>query len=319
MLTSQRPIYTLIPLVLDLDGTLIHTDTFHEMMVSLLTRKPLILLRLPFWFLKGRAYAKAQLVEHAEVNLATLPYNKQLLAFAQKEGRPLILATGTDQRLAQKISDHLGIFQDVIGSNGKINMTGHQKGKALCERFGRQGFDYAGDSSVDTSVWQVSRKALVVCPKWRVLQKARALKNAEHIHYIPRDYSRLFSFLLALRPFFWLFNLLASSASLGIGLSFLSSGLLILNDLLLMEKERTGLCKRKSVFARGKLHLQTAFMMSPLLILSSLFFMWSILGNGLYIVVYISLLLGLDRMTRVVSPPLRWAVLGLFQTLAAII
>lgn len=318
LLTTQRS----VPLVLDLDGTLIHTDTFHEMMACLLHQKPWALLCLPFWFLKGRAYAKAQLVERTDLNLETLPYNAHLLSFAQKEageGRPIILATGTDQRLAQKISDHLGIFQDVIGSNGKVNMTGPRKGQALLDRFGVQGFDYAGDSPIDEFVWQLSRKALVVCPKWGVLNKARILKAPPEIHYIPRARGRVLATLSALRPLFWLFNLMSSSISLFVGLSLLSSGLLIAGDLFNLERDRRGTCNKKSVFAEGHLHLTTAFIMTPFLILSSLFFMCFIAGSGLYICVYISLFIGLDRLTRCVSQPFRWTLLGLFQTLAALI
>lgn len=318
LLTPQGSIAASFPLVLDLDGTVIRTDTFHEMMVALLIQNPLIFFRLPFWFLKGRAYAKAQLVEYTVLDLDLLPYNKQLLSFAQKEGRPLILATGTDQRLAQKISDHLEIFQEVIGSDGKINMTGHNKGKALCDRFGIQGFDYAGDSSIDATVWEVSRKALVVCPKWGVLKKARSLKGLEHLHHIPREQGRALALFLALRPLFWIVNLVVLSVNFCLGLSLLSSGLLILNDLFLVDKERKGLCQQKSVFAQGRLHLLTAFTLAPLFICLSLLFMWSMPGWYLYMGMYIPFFIGLDRFTRLLSQPLRWTVLGLFQALAAV-
>lgn len=316
LLTTQHPQPSPVPLVLDLDGTLIRTDTFHEMMVYLLIHKPLILLRIPFWLFKGRAYAKAQLVGHAVLNLETLPYNKNLLFFAQKEfqeGRSLILATGTDQRLAQKISDHLGIFQEVIGSNGDLNMTGHQKRKALLDRFGVHGFDYAGDSPIDTPIWEISRKALVVCPKWGVLKKAGALKDSDHIHYFSREIKRPFALFLALRPLFWVLNLMSTSLNFFLGLSFLSSGLLILGDLFILELERKGLCNNKSVFAKGHFHLVTAFILAPLLISSSLFF----IGGKGYIGVYILFFMGLDRFTRYISQSLRWMLLGLFQLFAA--
>lgn len=178
------------PLVLDLDGTLIQTDTFHEMMFLLLTTKPWLLFLLPFWFLKGRPYAKARLVECTDLSPHNLPYNIPLLTFAKGEalkGRPLILATGTDQRLAQKIANHLDIFQDVIGSDGKINMTGPRKQQALLKRFGVHGFDYAGDSLIDIHVWQVAHKALVVHPKRGVLKRVLALKGPEHTHFFPRE------------------------------------------------------------------------------------------------------------------------------------
>jgi len=320
LLTSRPSLPSSIPLVLDLDGTVIRTDTFHEMMAYLLMQKPLILLRLPFWFLKGRAYAKAQLVEHTDINVKHLPYNALLLSFAQQateEGRPLILATGTDQKLAQKISDHLGIFQEVIGSDGVINMTGHQKRHALLDRFGIHGFDYAGDSPVDAIVWQVSREALVVYPKWGVLKKARALKDSELIHYIPREKARTLSFLLALRPLFWVFNLMMASMSLFIGFSLLVSGLLIVGDLVNLEKDRRrGL--GQSVFAQGHLHLSTAFVLAPMLILLSFSFLFLSPG-GLFLGAYIPLFIGLDRLTRCTPQLLRWILLGLFQILTAML
>lgn len=316
--TPLHPLSSPLPLVLDLDGTLLHTDTFHEMMVTLLINQPWILFKLPFWFLKGRAYTKAKLTACSDLNLDSLPYNKALLAFAEQarqEGRPLILATGTDQKLAQKISDHLGIFQKVLGSDGKINMTGKQKGFALVDHFGIHGFDYAGDSPIDEWIWKVSHKAIVVYPKWGVLKKARFLKKIEHIHYFPREKPRWLAFIFALRPLFWGLNMLSPSLALFMGLSSLSSGLLILGDLLVLEKERQGENSQKSVFAKGDLHLITAFKMALFLSLFSTFFLFSNPKMIFYTTAYIFLFMGLDRVTRSLSQSFRWAVLALFQLL----
>lgn len=178
-----------LPLVLDLDGTLIHIDTFHKMTLLLLFKKPWLVPLIPFWLFKSRPFAKARLADLIDLSPQHLPYNSQLLAFARLEaqkGRPLILATGTDQKIAQKIADYLGIFQDVIGSDGKINMTGPHKKQALLQRFGVYGFDYAGDAHIDLHVWQVSRKALVVRPKRGVLKRVLALKGHEDTHHFPR-------------------------------------------------------------------------------------------------------------------------------------
>lgn len=320
--TPRQPFPSPLPLVLDLDGTMIHTDTFHEMMAHLLIHNPLILLRLPFWFLKGRPYAKAQLVAYTDLNLENLPYNRALLCFAQQakqEGRPLILATGTDQRLAEKISEYLGIFQKVIGSNEKINMTGRQKSYALVDHFGINGFDYAGDSPIDEWVWKVSHKAIVVCPKWGVLKKARSLKKPENIHYLPRERARWMAFIGALRPLFWICNLISSSLSMLVGLSLLTSGLLILGDILSLEKERQGRGKRKSMFAEGHLHLVTAFITAPLLILSSLLLLFSSPKMIFCILGYIPVFMGIDQFTRHLPHHVRWALLGLFQLFAILL
>jgi phosphoserine phosphatase len=186
----------LLPLVLDLDGTLIHTDTFHEMMARLFYTKPWLLILLPFWFMRGRPYAKRRLTELCDLSPQGLPYNVSLLSFAKQEaqkGRPLILATGSDQTMARKVAEHLGLFQEVIGSDGIINMTGLHKRQALLERFGNQGFDYAGDSLKDLYVWEVSRMALVVHPKKGVLKKVQTLKETQHIQHFPGNPSSFWS------------------------------------------------------------------------------------------------------------------------------
>lgn len=186
MLTSPSS----LPLVLDLDGTLIRTDTFHEMMFLSLFQKPWVLCLIPFWLLKSRAYAKVRLGQAVNLSPQTLPYNLPLLNYAKEEalkGRPLILATGTNQKLAQKIADHLGIFQEVIGSDEHINMTGPFKEKALVTRFGLGGFDYAGDSHKDIHVWQSARIAIVVRPKRGVLKHILSLKAPETIHCFPQS------------------------------------------------------------------------------------------------------------------------------------
>jgi phosphoserine phosphatase len=299
-----------LPLVLDLDGTLIHTDTFHEMMVCLLTRKPWLLLWIPFWFCKGRAYAKHRLAEVCNLNPADLPYNQRVLNFAKEEsktGRPLILATGTTQKVAQRIANYIGIFQDVIGSDEHINMTGLHKKKALLDRFGPQGFDYAGDSHKDIHIWEVASNVLVVHPKWRVLKCAQALHPNIPVFHFPREKSAFLTFLLVLRPLFWLCNFETSSWGQFVGLSLLSSGLFTLGDVLTLYRERQGSFK-KSAFAQGHLQLLTAFMLVPLLTIPPLVFFPALL-------MYCPLLIGIDLLTRSQPQYIRWFFIGLIQLL----
>ncbi len=307
-----------LPLVLDLDGTLIRTDTFHEMMACLLVTKPWVLFLLPFWLLKGRSFAKARLAKLVDLSPPFLPYNPSLLAFAKKEalkGRPLILATGTNQKVAQSIADYLGFFQDVIGSNDTVNMTGSQKQQALLERFGAFGFDYAGDSRIDYHVWQVAHKALVVHPKWQVLNRVRTLKDSDHIHFFPREIKRISALFQSMRPFFWINNLLMPSWSLFIIVSFLTSGLFIGGDLLRLSQEREK-GSRSSIFAKGHLHLITAFVLTPLLALPSLLFLaFSLPWGILFTLIYLPLFVGLDILTRPLPQTLRWLFLSLFQLL----
>ena len=44
------------PLVVDLDGTLVHTDLLIESFLTLIKQNPLYLFDVLFWFLRGKAY-----------------------------------------------------------------------------------------------------------------------------------------------------------------------------------------------------------------------------------------------------------------------
>lgn len=54
-----------IPLVIDLDGTLIHTDMLHESTLRLLRDAPMELLRLPFLLARGKALLKRHVAQRS--------------------------------------------------------------------------------------------------------------------------------------------------------------------------------------------------------------------------------------------------------------
>src|ERR1041384_5307889 len=119
MVTEPQPT---VPLCVDLDGTLIKTDLLWESLVQLLKQQPLYSLRVPFWCLLGRARLKAQLAARVHLNPAALPYNEVLLDYLREQksqGRPLILVTASDSLLAQGVANHLGLFSEVLASDGK--------------------------------------------------------------------------------------------------------------------------------------------------------------------------------------------------------
>jgi len=155
-----------VPLCVDLDGTLIKTDLLWDSMVCLLRRNPLWLLVLPFWWIKGRAHLKRQIAARAgRLDIASLPYNESFLDFlraANRQGRPLILVTASDGSLAQEVADHVGLFGEVLASDGQTNLRGTAKCRKLVEKFGERGFDYAGNSAVDLAVWRQARAAIIV-------------------------------------------------------------------------------------------------------------------------------------------------------------
>jgi phosphoserine phosphatase len=162
-------------LVVDLDGTLIKTDLLWESLAQLLRRNPLMLFAVLFWWMRGRAFLKRQLARRVTIDPAALPYHEPFLAFLReqkKAGRKLILATASDRDMALPIAAHVGLFDEVLGSDGKTNLRAANKLKALVEKFGERGFDYAGNSAADLAVWSGAREAIVVNARPSLVKQA---------------------------------------------------------------------------------------------------------------------------------------------------
>src|ERR1044071_1880225 len=97
---------SLVPLCVDLDGTLIRSDMLWESLARLLRKNPLWLLAVPLWWARGRAYLKQEIAARVRMDAATLPYNEALLAWLKEQksaGRPLVLATASDVEMAIQI------------------------------------------------------------------------------------------------------------------------------------------------------------------------------------------------------------------------
>jgi len=167
-----------VPLVVDLDGTLIRTDMMWESIATWLRKNPLAIFLILYFWSHGRAHLKSKLVKRVRVDPATLPYQEKFLAYLRQQkanGRKLILATASDLKMAEPVAAYVGVFDEVIGSDGKTNLRGGNKLKVLTEKFGASGFDYAGNSTTDFAVWRGAREAVVVNASQRVLRQAAEL------------------------------------------------------------------------------------------------------------------------------------------------
>jgi len=172
------------PLCVDLDGTLLNTDMLWESLKDVARKKPWYVLAFPLWFVQGRAHLKQKVAGLANVDISNLPFHHQFLEYLKKEkarGRRLILATASDQLIADKIAARFGLFDEVLASNGQRNLRGHAKVALLKERFGEKGFDYAGNSHVDLQVWPATRQAIVVNGSEELVAQARAVSTVSHV------------------------------------------------------------------------------------------------------------------------------------------
>ncbi|ERK13855.1 integral membrane protein [Pantoea sp. AS-PWVM4] len=276
------------PLVVDLDGTLIHSDMLHESALRVFRDSPFETLRIPFLLLKGKACLKQHLASRAEFTPKTLPYNEELLEWLKQqreEGRYLVLCTASDKSIADRIAEHLGIFDEVIASDGVSNIAGEHKAAALVQRFQQHGYDYAGNSSTDLPVWSQAHKAIVVNGSNDLVKKAQDIATIERV--FPKREIGFSAWRRMLRIHQWLKNLLllvplfaAHDVSNGeawlslllafIAFSLCASSVYIANDLLDLDSDRLHPRKRNRPFASGLIPAWIGVLLAPLLLIISL-------------------------------------------------
>lgn len=273
---------------MDLDGTLIHTDMLHESALWMLRDKPMNVLRMPGWLMSGKATLKRELAGRGDFNPASLPYNSHLLAWLAQQrsnGRRLVLCTASDRAIAAPIAEHLGLFDDVMASDGTLNLGGSNKAAALAQRFGDGGFDYVGNSHADLAVWARARRAIVVNASERILRQAGERCEVEHV--FPRAQPGLRALARVLRVHQWVKNLLlfiplmaghrfaSIDPWLALVLAFVSfslcaSTVYIANDLLDLESDRLHPRKRARPFASGLVPAWMGVVLAPVLLAVSL-------------------------------------------------
>jgi len=177
------------PLIVDLDGTLVLTDTLHEAFLALLRANPWLAFRALFAIPKGRAHFKERVADITPLELANLPYNPDLLLYLKSQrNRRLILATGAPRKIAAAVAAHLGIFDSVLCTEGKINLTGERKAAAIAVHLKGGCFMYAGNSRADVPIWAKCEAALVVNASPSLLREVHKLGIAIHREF-PRNVS----------------------------------------------------------------------------------------------------------------------------------
>jgi len=278
------------PLVVDLDGTLIKTDMLHESIFGLLRSAPFSVIKLPgILIFKGKAALKKWIASRIDFDPASLPYNQDFVLWLQEQhsgGRILLLCTASDRSIAEPIAAHLGFFDEVMASDGSLNLVGLNKAEILVKKFGEKGFDYAGNSTPDLHVWQHARKAVIVNAASQLVSDVTACSEVEEV--FEGISSNGFVWIKAMRIHQWLKNALLfvplfaahrifDGSAWGTLLwafaafSLCASSVYIANDLLDLESDRQHPRKCKRPFASGTLAVWKGAILSPLLLALSCF------------------------------------------------
>jgi len=279
-----------IPICVDLDGTLVRTDTLLEAFIKMVKRQPLTLFASVWWLRRGRSYFKHQIGRRVSIDPRLLPYNQAVLQWIKQEkatGRQICLATGSDNQIARSIADHLQIFDQVIGSDGTNNVAGQGKADALVKRFGHKNYDYAGNSRADLPVWRAARQAIIVNAPPAVAASADRLGNVvKKINNSPNTSTFDIS-LRSIRVHQWVKNflllvplfashqftdsVLLIRALVGmVVFSLTASAVYLLNDMLDLESDRSHPQKKNRPLAAGLISIDRAAALAVALLFISL-------------------------------------------------
>lgn len=257
-----------IPLYVDLDGTLLRGDSLQEACLRLVVRPTAWPTALRALF-TGKAAFKQVVSAYAGLRAEALPYRHEFLDWLRTQhasGRRLILATGADRTIAKEVAEHLGIFDEVLASDGVTNLTGANKLQAIRAHAAGEPFAYAGDGPIDLQIWAAASSAVLVGAGVRHEAGVGAAKVEARF---PDSVNSTASVLRLLRPYQWAKNILvflpAAAAHrlldpdvfqadllLFAAFSLCASGVYAANDLLDLESDREHAEKRRRPLASGE-------------------------------------------------------------------
>ena len=267
----ETPIATPVPLCVDLDGTLVKSDTLVDSLLALARNHPMLVLELPGHLLRGKAAFKAFVSHSVSLDVAHLPYNHKVLQFLHEErarGRAIYLTTGADIALARRVALHLGIFAGVLASDGATNLTGSKKLEGLRGSLDSSAFDYIGNDTPDLPLLAHANVAMVANPSLALSMelRSRGIRPARQFNESSHPVKAL---LNAVRVRQWAKNLLvfvplllshalsADKLLAALGafycLSLAGSAAYIFDDLLDIDADRRHPQKRLRPFASGDL------------------------------------------------------------------
>jgi 4-hydroxybenzoate polyprenyltransferase/phosphoglycolate phosphatase-like HAD superfamily hydrolase len=295
----------LLPICVDLDGTLVRTDTLVEGVLAMLSN-PASWRHLPELLTPNKAVFKQTVAQHAALQVELLPYNAELISWLEDcraAGHPILLATAADAGVAHAVARHLALFDEVVCSDQQRNLKGPAKAAALVDRFGSKRFHYVGNDSSDLAVWREAAKIVAVDVSDSLLYRAAELGPLSKT--LGRSQSDLSAVVRAVRPHQWSKNLLVFVPMLAaqavaeplswlvaillfVSFSAAASSIYVVNDLLDLASDRRHPRKRNRPLASGALSIPKGVAISALLAVCGLgLAAWT--GALLVVVIYAAL------------------------------
>ena len=283
--TISRPLPSrgTTPLCVDLDGTLVATDTLWESLLRICRYRSAALLSVLLAIFRGKAHFKSVVARNVSLDMDRLPYRPDVLRYLREQkaaGRSVVLVTAAHHSIADAVAVHLsGLFDQVLATTEDRNLSGHVKGEVLTEKFGDGGFTYVGNGANDLAVWRHAAAAIPVSARPGVVANIQTPIEATFL--APRHWLRTLSRamrthqwvknLLVLVPLFTsrdLLNLVALAHLLVVAfaLSLVASAQYVLNDMIDLDSDREHAEKKHRPLASGDLPIPLGLLLVPCLL-----------------------------------------------------
>ncbi|MBT3277827.1 MAG: UbiA family prenyltransferase [Phycisphaerales bacterium] len=284
---QPRPEAGAMPVFVDLDGTLITSDSLVENMLGHIRSRHIKgAWEIVSWLRQGKAHLKSKIP--CSLDVTQLPYRQSLIEYlraAREQGRPIILATASTREIAEGVAGHLPLFDDLLTSTPEENLKGETKLLRIqewCASHGADQFEYIGDSRADSPIW--AEASVVGLAGGATKDESTWRGQSKECFLFPAQKSPgVFPpALKALRPYQWVKNTLvflplflsgswiALDLWLRAGLMFASlclasSAVYLINDLFDIESDREHPRKKNRPIAKGTLLPMDAVLLSGML------------------------------------------------------
>ncbi len=265
-----------LPLCVDLDGTLVKSDTLVDSVLALARQNPRALLSIPAWLAGGKAAFKRHVTSAVTLDVAHLPYNQPLLRYlrARARRRPPALPRHRRRPLPRRPASP----RTSASSPARPRLRWRPQPRRRQQARRLPASTSAPTSPTSATPAPTSPSSPSAEPPWSPTPARRLMSGLRSAQVTPahifRDQSTpLKAWLKAIRLHQWAKNTLiflplllahachgprAAGSLLGASLAFLAFGLCasatyIVNDLLDIEADRRHASKRRRPFAAGNL------------------------------------------------------------------
>jgi hypothetical protein len=121
------------PLVVDLDGTLVKSDLLHESLFARVGRDPASVFSLLLALGGGKAHFKDVVASQVDLDIGSLPYDEAVLSLIEKAraaGRPVYLASASNEKFVAAVADQLGLFDGWFAFRRQLQSVRRGQGAA---------------------------------------------------------------------------------------------------------------------------------------------------------------------------------------------